>query len=735
MDAEEDGMAEDSSDVGAECAARQTSADGFKNGLPDTKRLEAALKVLEDTIGIYEQNNPEWFTATFFSLLVNSLRNLRAYLDDPAITDVSWANPVTELQYQVDWYWKESRLLSGVVSPQDLDDKKLFRDRLVENAVKFCELYVLQSLTNCAGWSRQSDVELPLVPKSVGEQLLRASEEERDKTLQRMYQPFTIPLISMDGTTNRLDFKINCPSTMLQGQIYFAVFPFVVDEGLRKAHFPIQVGLDFENGFAEESPATWSETERNEMWDALLAAVEAEIFKAPFAPQSRRHSQRPTGPSAFNATALARARQDRAISVPSNKLFHEVRITIDTPALFRQTGPARWAADLKCGGFVEMAPEEILDGASLPSEEVERMAAAVRDLVGKLSGLTADVYDALIYLCLNGPKTHYGRTIIYIDDLLRLRGIKPKTKQGHRAGYTEKSRAAIRTALAQVMNTAITGRFSFWHRETQRKREKQVCFVSKRLFIFHGVYWQGLFEWPGVANAGKEVYAIEVDFGDPLLELLAEGTQRQMARMSLRALEFDPYRHKHEKRLCRYMAFLHRVRASKRTYFEPVEVKTLLEAADLQFERRRAQWVKERLEKALDNLVASGDNQVIAGWEYLSWNESKVRLASGWSNLWLAARVRIEPLPTTIDHYKQIGRREVSSTLLRSETARELPAIAAATLGIRLRAFRTAKGWPLAIPSEDLDVTPSALSLIENGRREPSARLAKAIEDWIVRNS
>jgi hypothetical protein len=97
-------------------------------------------------------------------------------------------------------------------APAGRAPRRHFKDRLLENAVKFCELYVLQSLTNYAGWLRQSDVEIPLVPKSVGEQLLRASEKERNKILQRMYQPFTIPLVATDGilgaTKRRLGIRV-----------------------------------------------------------------------------------------------------------------------------------------------------------------------------------------------------------------------------------------------------------------------------------------------------------------------------------------------------------------------------------------------------------------------------------------------------------------------------------------------------------------------------------------------
>jgi hypothetical protein len=146
-------------------------------------------------------------------------------------------------------------------------------------------------------------------------------------------------------------------------------------------------------------------------------------------------------------------------------------MTIDSPASFQETSPARWTANLKSGGFLEVVPDEILEGTSLSTEGVEQMVAAVRDLVANLSGLTADVYDALVFLCLNGPKTRYGRTLVHVDDLLRLRGIRPKFKDGYRAGYKEKDRVAIRTALAQVMNAAITGKIDFWHRGPKGKRD------------------------------------------------------------------------------------------------------------------------------------------------------------------------------------------------------------------------------------------------------------------------
>jgi len=570
------------------------------------------------------------------------------------------------------------------------------------------------------------------LPKSLCESLPKLSETEREETLSWIYKPFSVPFEDVDGSEVPLAFIVKHGSQTLRGDIYFAIFPLRADEERRKAYYPIRIALNFEQ--PKEGPGAWSDEERTKFWDSLIAAIQA-LAQQVSTPKRKQPL------TSSNGVALARAQKDGTIGVPSNRLFHEVRMTIDNSVHFQETSPARWTADLKSGGFLEVVPHEILESAALSTEGVEQMVAAVRDLVANLSGLTADVYDALVYLCLNGPKTRYGRTLVHVDDLLRLRGIRPRFKDGYRAGYKEKDRVAIRTALAQVMNAAITGKIDSWHRGLKGKREaKPVNFVSKRLFVPSGVHWQGLFNWQSVA---KEIYAVEVDLGDPLRELLAHENGRQMALMSLRALEFDPYHQNPEKRLSRYIAYLHRVRASKRTYFQPITVETLVDAAGLKFERRRAGYAKERLEKALDALAAPGDKQVIAGWEYLNWDEPPERLKFGWSDQWLGAYVRIEPMASTIDHYEKIcvprlkntGTPILPSLLTSSEAARELPSDAAKTLGQRLRALRRTRRWPLAIPAEDLDITSSGLSLIETGKRRPSAHVANRIERWIVEHS
>src|SRR5262245_28232376 len=60
--------------------------------------------------------------------------------------------------------------------------------------------------------------------------------------------------------------------------------------------------------------------------------------------------------------------------------------------------------------------------------------------------------------------------------------------------------------------------------------------------------------------------------------------------------------------------------------------------------------------------------------------------------------------------------------------AQELEGVAdALTLGRRIRHTRTARGLTLAALGDAVGVTPSLLSLVENGRREPRLSLLRAI--------
>jgi hypothetical protein len=188
---------------------------------------------------------------------------------------------------------------------------------------------------------------VPLLPKSLCESLEKLSETEREKTLSWIYKPFSIPIEHDDGSEVPLAYTVKLGSQTLRCDIYFAVCALQADEERRKAYYPIHIALNFDAP-PKGRPGGWSDEERTKFWDSLIAEIQGLA-------QEVSNPKRKQPLTSSNGVALARAQKDETIGVPSNRLFHEVRMTIDSPASFQETSPARWTANLKSGGFLEVA--------------------------------------------------------------------------------------------------------------------------------------------------------------------------------------------------------------------------------------------------------------------------------------------------------------------------------------------------------------------------------------------
>jgi hypothetical protein len=121
----------------------------------------------------------------------------------------------------------------------------------------------------------------------------------------------------------------------------------------------------------------------------------------------------------------------------------------------------------------------------------------------------------------------------------------------------------------------------------------------------------------------------------------------QTGLLARKALEYDPYRERPEKRLAKYLAF--HVRRNAQWHLEelPLRVSTLLEALGdaIAADPARPGRTKERFEKALDRLAT---DHVIGKWVYVDAPELPAR---AWLDQWLSWRVVICPADDVIAHY------------------------------------------------------------------------------------
>jgi len=146
-------------------------------------------------------------------------------------------------------------------------------------------------------------------------------------------------------------------------------------------------------------------------------------------------------------------------------------------------------------------------------------------------------------------------------------------------------------------------------------------------------------------------------------------------------------------------------------------VKTLLEAADLEENRRRGARIRERLEQALERLLDEG---VISAWQYDRWDEATAEQRD-WFDQWLQATIVVEPPDEVLDHYR---------TLLQEPKAlAPKPAATAANLGEQLRAHRKRLGLTQLEAAEQIGISRSYLARIENGS---SQRVGKDAREKVL---
>ena len=334
------------------------------------------------------------------------------------------------------------------------------------------------------------------------------------------------------------------------------------------------------------------------------------------------------------------------IEIASSQLYHNFRDRIAT-GRFEINQDEKWpVADLSSkvlSGKAYIMPDhdEPVVGDLALQEMQEAMREKVTDLA-KQGDIAADVFDIITAKWLKGAKHYEAMVNITADDFLKARGLLPKAGgSGRRGGFRDFQRKDIQQQIDILSYTWVTVDEMEVVEEKKGKRE-----VTK---------WRG--ESKAIAltsrfgqirvDGSTDAFAWRVRPGDVFAKFLF-GPGRQTALLSQKALNYDPYRQKWEKRLARYLAWIWRI-SSGRTQ-EGLFVKTLVNAAGMEINKARPSRTRERLEEALDLLQS---DQVITAWQYESFNEEITR-KRGWWKEWANSKILITAPYSIIEHYKKI---------------------------------------------------------------------------------
>jgi DNA-binding XRE family transcriptional regulator len=353
-------------------------------------------------------------------------------------------------------------------------------------------------------------------------------------------------------------------------------------------------------------------------------------------------------------------------------------------------------------------------GASLPAAEQEALIDQMWVLRDQLSPLDADVLDGLFGVWINSAKTPADDVLLYIDDLLGLRGLQKKlSKTGRRGGYREEQRTEIIEAIGRVESVWI----EFQAADTPHNRKRKISIIESRAITVSDRCGQRRLD------GGLDVRAVLFRPGRVFGAYLF-GRGRQVALLATRALRFDPYRQRPEKDLTRYLARQWRVRARAGNYYQPFKIESLLNESSISLSKNDPRRAKHRLETALDTLETEG---IISEWHYSGggWGDDSFTERRGWLGEWLQATVEIETPDAIRDHYAGI------------EVEREYPQPTQpkpADIGTQLAHERHRLQISQTYTAERLGITPSALSRIEKGKRTPGktllTKIGNLLNEW-----
>ncbi len=303
----------------------------------------------------------------------------------------------------------------------------------------------------------------------------------------------------------------------------------------------------------------------------------------------------------------------------------------------------------------------------------------------KLSGLTLDVISTINHLWFARKNNNEDSILISVDDILYFRGKKPsKNAQGRRGGFKKQHREEIIKQIQILSNLEIKGQKLFdiskWKND-QTHLNADYFFIIKPSMSFRNKLLNGT---PGVLNR--------------------------------KTLYYDPYRHKWEKRLSNYLhwQWLH---AGQESFLDPYNIKLLVKTVKPDYLSSSLSQLRNRLENALDKLQY--DN-VIAAWEYK--NVTNLFFEKPNFEKWLNSQIIIEPPSEVILKYSQ--NKVIKCTSKKEEL--DVMQIKKLLKILCLTQMQLA---------ENLNLCPSVLSRVLNGKLYPSEKVYNKLYGWYLANN
>jgi DNA-binding transcriptional regulator YiaG len=438
------------------------------------------------------------------------------------------------------------------------------------------------------------------------------------------------------------------------------------------------------------------------------------------------------------------------LTVLGSLLYQAVREALSKNTFQSLEGSPWPTARLEKGnsrGQAQLRPAILDNQPLLAPQEIENWSQLMWKQREELSDLDADALDLLSHIWLQQARSPSHYAVGDVDQFLAMRGLKPKQGgDGRRGGYEPEQRAEMLKALSHIQNLWLNmGQVEVAEPKSKRKRGSQKVsqyeanltskqdIQSKAFIITDRI---GQLNMDGYMDVRRFIFQPGHLFAHYLF-----GPGRQVALLSAKAIQYDPYRQKWEKRLARYLSWQWRSQAQRGDYLRPYQVASLLETIGEAVNERYPSKTRERLEKALDALQNDG---VISGWQYDQWDETATA-RRGWINTWQQATLLIEPPDSIKEAYtllkpaiiKGLLSENVSNTNSTANLAkhsRGATTITPETLELVAQIKRHRKKLRLSQlqVAEHLKIAQSYFSKLESGHVNPSTQIQKRLQEWLA---
>lgn len=258
-----------------------------------------------------------------------------------------------------------------------------------------------------------------------------------------------------------------------------------------------------------------------------------------------------------------------------------------------------------------------------------------------------DLAFAAISLCIRSTEPDHSAWI-YAENFLKGRGKKKMTKPvagenrlavRRTAGYRQEDYQEVGHALFNLEKIWLTIDQPIdveeYNRKTKKRKQRRYTYKG-RLIIVKGALTQKDLQTTD-SDTGMEV-AWHIAPGDWLTPFL-EMPNRQVAYLSEKALQYDPYRQKWEKYLSRYFFFNGHMNSKGRSCIFNRQVERLLQDCSLEIDRNEHKRTRDHFEKAMNQLVTDG---FISRWYYKDHKNGYVPTRRIWLDEWLDLMITIE---------------------------------------------------------------------------------------------